>query len=450
VENWQKTKIGDFLFEREGRYKPDNEVISGLKRIDKIDFSGNFHIAQKPSKTNMILVCSGDLVISGINVSKGAMGIYHGDEDVTATIHYSSYTFDTSKIDLEYFKRFLKSAEFIRLLQEQVKGGIKTEIKPKHLLPLEIDLPDIEEQRKILSHFKSVETEDGELKQELTHQQTLLKKLRQQILQEAIEGKLTADWRAENPDVEPAGELLERIQAEKAQLIKDKKIKKQKLLPRISEEEKPFELPVGWVWYRFGDYALFERGKFSIRPRNDPSCFGGGYPFIQIGSLDNYGSIITEYKQTLNEKGFSASKLFEKGTIIVAIVGGTIGNLGVLGKDMCFPDSMVGVRPKNDTCQDYILILLRHYQPLLRELSYQMAGQPNIKLPTLNSLMCALPPLPEQKVIVTKIEKLLALCDQLQTQITSNQTHAEQLMQAVLKEAFTQTSEKNEQATDHA
>mgnify|MGYP006427995655 FL=1 len=118
--NWEKTKIGEFLFEREGKYKPDSETIAGLKRIDKIDFSGNFHIAQKPSKTNMILIRQGDLVISGINVAKGAMGIYHGNEDVTATIHYSSYTFDTSRIDVEYFKRFLKSVEFIRLLQEQV------------------------------------------------------------------------------------------------------------------------------------------------------------------------------------------------------------------------------------------------------------------------------------------------------------------------------------------
>ena len=192
---WKKTKINQFLFEREGKYQPDDKAVSELKRINKIDFSGNFHIVAKSSNTNMILIRPGDLVISGINVSKGAMGIYNGKEDVTATIHYSSYTFDTEKINVGYFKRFLKSPEFGRLLLEQVKGGIKTEIKPKHILPLEIALPDVGEQGKIVSHFKNIETEDGELKQELTHQQALLKKLRQQILQEAIEGKLTADWR---------------------------------------------------------------------------------------------------------------------------------------------------------------------------------------------------------------------------------------------------------------
>ena len=251
---WKKTKIGQFLFEREGKYRPDDEIVTGIKRIDKIDFSGNFHIATKPSKTNMILVKPGDFVISGINVSKGAMGIYTGKENITATIHYSSYTFDIEQINVEYFKRFLKSLEFVRLLQEQVKGGIKTEIKPKHILQIEIDLPDIEEQQRIVSYFQNIETEDKELQEEIGHQQTLLKNLRQQILQEAIEGKLTAEWRQQNPDVEPANELLSRIQAEKEQLIKDKKIKKQKPLPPISDEEKPFDFSLNGL-------SLLTRGR---------------------------------------------------------------------------------------------------------------------------------------------------------------------------------------------
>lgn len=438
---WKKVKVGDFLFEREGRYKPDAKEIQGLQRIDKIDFSGNFHVANKPSKTDMILIKSGDLVISGINVAKGALGVYHGDADVTATIHYSSYTFDESKVSVEFFKRFLKSPIFIQMLKEQVKGGIKTEIKPKHLLPLEIMLPDIDEQLSILSQFQRIENEDAELKNELTRQQVLLKKLRQQILQEAIEGKLTADWRAQNPDVEPASELLKRIAAEKAQLVKEKKIKAQKPMPAITDEEKTFELPQGWEWCRLGDYAFFERGKFSVRPRNDPSCFGGEYPFIQIGSLDEVGSIVNSFRQTLNDKGFSASKNFEKGTIAVAIVGGTIGNIGVLGRDMCFPDSMVGVRPTAIKNQDYILALLRYFQPAIKRAAYQMAGQPNIKLPTLNHLVCGLPSIEEQAEILLRVNRILKYCDQLEIQISQNQTHAEQLMQAVLKEAFSHNRE---------
>lgn len=145
MSNFKKVKIGDFLTEREGRYKPNNESVANLKRLEKIDFSGTVHISEKPSKTDMIIVHPGDLVISGINVSKGAITVYKGGEPVAATIHYSSYIFNDSIVDLDYFKFFVKSPAFIETLKQQVKSGIKTEIKPKHLLPLEISIPDLSE-----------------------------------------------------------------------------------------------------------------------------------------------------------------------------------------------------------------------------------------------------------------------------------------------------------------
>jgi type I restriction enzyme S subunit len=450
VGYWKKTKIGEFLFEREGKYKPDDQTISALKRIHKIDFTGNFHIVSKPSKTNMILVRPNDLVISGINVAKGAMGIYYGKEDVTATIHYSSYTFDESIIDVEYFKRFLKSAEFVRLLQEQVKGGIKTEIKPKHILPLEIDIPNIKEQQKIAAHFKSVETEDGGLKQELTHQQTLLKKLRQQILQEAIEGKLTADWRAQNPDVEPASELLARIQAEKQQLIKDKKIKKQKPLPAISEEEKPFELPDGWVWCRLND-VIYEN------PRNGYSPKTVDYPTttktLKLGATTS-GKFISSEIKYINEKISKESFLWLNKRDILIQRGNSIDFVGVSaiynGKsnEFVYPDLMMKLKPVESISE----VLLHHalMSPSCREYFRDNATGAQKSMPKINQGVVSSTLIPfcsqnEQKAIVAKVEKLLALCDQLENQITSNQSHAKGLMQSVLQEAFSQGSDQTQQ-----
>ena len=443
----EKTKIGEFLFEREGKYKPDSEAIAGLKRIDKIDFAGNFHIAQKPSKTNMILICSGDLVISGINVSKGAMGIYHGDEDVTATIHYSSYTFDTSKIDVGYFKRFLKSAEFIRLLQEQVKGGIKTEIKPKHILPMEIYLPDIAEQRKILSHFKSVETEDRDLKSELTYQQNLLKKFRQQILQEAIEGKLTKDWRTENPDIEPANELLKRIQTEKKQLIKNKIIKKPKPLLLISDEEKTFELPKGWAWCRLGELFEIVRGS-SPRPKGDPLYWSKNrtlFHWITIADFSPYGKngVLMDTKGFLTEEGSTKSRQVKEGDLLIACSGvGSVGRSIKTGINGYIYDGLLAIR---NISSDYMRALMKLFLTYKEAQIYSVASGANwlnINIEILSNYVFPLPPIPEQKAIVAKVEKLLAVCDELESQITSNQNHAKQLMQAVLKEAFSQSSEQ--------
>ena len=443
---WKKVKVGDFLFEREGRYKPDAKEIQGLQRIDKIDFSGNFHVANKPSKTNMILIKSGDLVISGINVAKGALGVYHGDADVTATIHYSSYTFDESKVSVEFFKRFLKSPIFIQLLKEQVKGGIKTEIKPKHLLPLEIMLPDKDEQLFILSQFQRIENEDAELKHELTRQQALLKKLRQQILQEAIEGKLTADWRAQNPNVEPASELLKRIAAEKAQLVKDKKIKAQKPLPPITDEEKPFELPRGWEWCRL-DQLIYES------PRNGYSPKTVDYPTntktLKLGATTSGRFDSTQVKY-INEEISRDSFLWIKPRDILIQRGNSIDFVGVSaiyqGEENCFiyPDMMMKLKPVSSLSE----VFLHHalMSPSCREYFRSNATGAQKSMPKINQAVVsgALVPLcceEEQLAIVTKVEKLLSLCDQLETQITQNQTHAEQLMQAVLKEAFSHNNE---------
>ena len=440
---WEKVKIGDFLFERDGRYKPDSQELAGLQRIDKIDFSGNFHIANKPSKTDMILIKPGDLVISGINVAKGALGIFHGHEDVTATIHYSSYTFDESKVSVEYFKRFLKSALFVQLLTEQVKGGIKTEIKPKHLLPLEILLPDKQEQLTILKRFQLIENEDKELKNELTHQQSLLKKLRQQILQEAIEGKLSADWRAQNFDMEPANELLKRIAVEKAQLVKDKKIKAQKPLPPITDEEKPFELSRGWVWCNYGDTML------EIEAGSSPVCFN--YP----ANIDEWGvlkiSAISwdSFQENENKKlhpntepfiekeiksgDFIMTRANTKELVAKSVIVGNVRSKLLLN------DKTLRVRFSAHIYNRFMNYFNNSEYSRLHYIRVSTGASPsmkNISRDNIKTLLLPLPSLGEQQIIVTKVEKLLALCDKLEIQITQNKTHAKQLMQAVLKEAF--------------
>ena len=438
---WNKVRVGDFLFEREGRYKPDSHEIAGLQRIEKIDFSGNFYIADKASRTDMILIKPGDLVISGINVAKGALGVYHGRSNVTATIHYSSYTFDESKVSVEYFKRFLKSPTFIQLLKEQVKGGIKTEIKPKHLLPLEIMLPDKQEQLSILSRFQRIENEDAELNHELSHQQTLLKKLRQQILQEAIEGKLTTDWRAQNPDVEPASEMLKRIAAEKAQLVKDKKIKAQKPLPPITDEEKPFELPEGWEWCRLGNVAYgFQYGTSS------KSAKTGDIPVLRMGNIQageiDWDNLVYSNDAAENDKyRLTEGDLLFNRTNSRELVGKTALYRG--DQTAIYAGYLVRFHMADGISPDFANIVMnsRLHSEWCDEVKTDALGQSNINATKLSNFRFPLASMDEQEKIVDKAYKLLALYDQLETQITQNQTHAEQLMQAVLKEAFSHNSE---------
>src|SRR5690606_10940311 len=140
------------------------------------------------------------------------------------------------------------------------------------------------------------------------NQKRLITALKQAVLQEAIQGKLTEEWRKQNPDVEPTSELLKRIKAEKAQLIKDKKIRKEKPLPPITEDEIPFELPDGWVWCRFVDIAEIARGG-SPRPignylTNDEN----GINWIKIGDTKNDDKFINSTREKIKPEGMKKSR----------------------------------------------------------------------------------------------------------------------------------------------
>ena len=436
MSNWQKVKIGDFLFERKGRYKPNDEQIVNLPRIEKIDFGGNFHIGNKDSKTDMILIKDGDLVISGINVAKGAIGIYSG-EDVTATIHYSSYTFDSNKINVEYFKRFLKSSEFIELLNEQVKGGIKTEIKPKHILPLEIQLPDINTQAQIVQHFENVEDDIADVTKEVLKQESLLKKLKQTILQEAIEGKLTAKYRAKNPDIGTAKKLLEQIKTEKEKLIKEKKIRPSKPLPPINEDEIPFDIPQNWEWCRLGDISFVGTGATPLT--SEPKYYNGDINWITSSATG--ADFVTEAETKITELALKETncQIYPIGTLVIAMYGQgkTRGQITELMIDSATNQACaaISIYLKDKALNQFIK---KYFQKIYLEIRELASGgaQPNLNMQKVKDTMIALPPLEEQKEIVATIEKLFTLCNELESEINQNKTTVDNLMVTVLKESF--------------
>ena len=403
-----KVKISSFLTERQDRFKPEEANNLGLKRLNKIDFSGKIHLIDKPTNTNMILIKRGDLVISGINIEKGAMAIYQGEEDITATIHYSSYEFDKKKIDINYFKWFLKSAIFRKIVQTQIKGGIKTELKPKKFLPLEINLPSLQTQKQILSKIQSIEKEIKQLGQNISNDKTFLQKFKQSILQEAVQGKLVS----QDPKDEPASELLRKIKAEKEKLIKEGKTKKQKELSSIEEDEVPYELPKGWVWWRLGEVCDFIYGKWLTKQNR-----------IAKGEYPVYGSngVVGNFNKYLTGKR--------------AIIIGRKGSAGALN---------ISELPSWTTDVAYFLEESENFNfkfvyYLLRTLNLESIGKgikPGLNRNEVYILPLGLPPLPEQKRIVEKVDSLMKMCDELELRIKENKKNSESLMGAVLRGVF--------------
>ena len=238
--------------------------------------------------------------------------------------------------------------------------------------------------------------------------------LKQAILQEAIQGKLTEEWRAANLDTEPASQLLQRIQAEKRCLIAEKKIRKEKPLPEITPEEIFFEIPEGWEWCRLGNILNLSSGDGLTAAQ----MAGGDIPVFG-------GNGINGYHDKAN---------IETEMIVVGRVG---ANCGVVhktpAKAWVTDNAFITIFSESCLTMDFLVLLLRFLD--LNHLSYN-GSQPVISGKRVYPLPTPLPPLAEQAAIVERVEALMATCRGIETEIEHSRAHAAELFQTVLKDAF--------------
>lgn len=241
--------------------------------------------------------------------------------------------------------------------------------------------------------------------------------LENSILQLAVQGKLV-EQRAEEGT---ARELLDQIKLEKEQLIKDKKIKKSKPLPEITEDEIPFEIPESWEWVRLVDIVKFRLGK--TPPRGDERYWGENYSWVSISDMID-GSTIYNTKEKVSERAVQEKFKFvvPKGTMLMSFKL-TVGKVSILGMDAVHNEAIISIYPFCD--RDY---MMRNY--LFKVLPYMSVFGKTKKAImgfTLNSdslsrLLIPLPPLEEQHRIVVKIEEILPYIDQYDKAYTKLET----------------------------
>jgi type I restriction enzyme S subunit len=175
--------------------------------------------------------------------------------------------------------------------------------------------------------------------------------------------------------------------------------------PQLYKESSLGWIPKEWEVRRLEQVAEVNRGKFSIRPRNDPRYYGGEFPFIQTGDVAiASGRIVSAYTQTLNLLGLSVSRLFPVGTIMVTIAA-NIADTCILGIPMCAPDSLVGVVPKQDATRRFIELCIRRRKRWLENGAPQTA-QKNINLEDLRPLCIQYPQEEEQSQISERYEAI--------------------------------------------
>lgn len=162
------------------------------------------------------------------------------------------------------------------------------------------------------------------------------------------------------------------------------------------------DIPENWKTRRIKTVAKILRGKFSHRPRNDPSLYDGEFPFIQTGDVARANKYIIGYKQTLNERGYAVSKEFPKGTLTMTIAA-NIGDVAILDFAACFPDSIVGFVPYEGIFLEFLFYLFTAMKmEFLKEAPVNTQG--NLNTERIGSMFVAIPDFETQRSLVAAIE----------------------------------------------
>lgn len=311
----------------------------------------------------------------------------------------------------------------------------------KYRLPyFEIDI-----QIEIKNQFVKSEELKSDLSNELNHQVDLVKKLRQQLLQDAVQGKLVE----QNPKDEPASELLKKIKAEKEKLIAEKKIKKEKEPSPIKLEEIPFEIPKNWVWCRLGDLCTELLGGYAF----DSTRYSNTQTSNQVIRLGNVkpNRLVLEATPVFIDDDYAneaiRAKLFE-GDILITMTGTRakrdyLFTLCLAQSDIetktLFLNQRVGCfRFGSFVSNNYINIILKDLRLLkaVFDSSTGAANQANIGIAALKDILTPLPPLSEQTRIVQKLDGLMQYCNDLEASIKQSELQNAKLLQQVFREAL--------------
>lgn len=307
--------------------------------------------------------------------------------------------------DNTYIFLFLRATE--QIMRDTSSGGVQSFVSLNYLRNYLISLPPLAEQQRIVAKVDELMVLCDELEaaeKELDALESRFAEyLPKSILQAAVQGKLVP----QNIHDEPAAELLKRIQQEKVRLVKEGKIKKEKPLPPIVEDEIPYDLPNGWVWCRLGDVILQNIGGGTPSKQN-PDFWNGEIPWASVKDLNC--DRLTRTIDTITATGLenSSSNLIPAGSIILCTRMG-LGKIAVNEIDVAINQDLRAVfLPKGHVNMDYFIYFYKAQEIIGSGMTVK-----GISLDELHSLLLPLPPLTEQQRIVAKADELMALCDEL-------------------------------------
>ena len=437
----KKVKLGDFLIR--SKIPVDIEDNKQYKRVTiRTKHQGvsvrDFEIGAKIGTKKQFILNAGQFVLSKIDAMYGAFGIAPSEVDgAIITGNFWAYDYDKNMVCIDWLNHFTNSPDFYDLCRRASTGITHRKyLDEDFFLSYEVNLPDLEDQNSLVFSINGIRDKISSLEVELSYQLTLLENLNQAILQEAVQGKLVP----QDDNDEPASELLKRIKAEKELLIREKLIKQGKLQEAETLDELLFDIPKSWVWCKLDEICKH----ITDGTHQTPKYTKEGRIFLSAQNVKPFKFMPEEHKYVSEEayQEYTKNGKPEIGDILIGRVGAGIGETAVIDKelDFCIYVSLALVQPfKTFVDSNYLAIVFNSpygYKYAKGNISSKGGSAGNFNLGRIRSFLIPLPPLSEQKRIVSEIEKQFAKTKQLKEHIHANQQATEQLLKALLHQAF--------------
>jgi type I restriction enzyme S subunit len=410
-------------------------------------------LSQAPSRAKQLLK-KGDVLVSMTRPNLNAVALV--SEQLDGAIGSTGFHVLRSRwLNPHFLLALVQTQSFIDAMSAVVQGALYPAVRPRDISAYSFSFQTPSQQIRIVEKLEELLSDLDAGVDELKAAQKKLERYRQSLLKSAVEGELTAKWRAaEKVDAgitraETGAKLLERILAERRARWEAKQVAKLaeqgKTAPNDWRKKYPEpvqpdtndlpELPAGWVWATLSQVGWLDRGRSKHRPRNAPHLYGGPYPFVQTGDIRHADTFISKSEATYSEAGLAQSRLWPCGTMCITVAA-NIGKTAILSIDACFPDSVVGFLPGSDEVSiRYVEYFMRSVQQKL-EKEAPATAQKNINLEILEKVVIQIPPIEEQIRIVEMLDSSLGVAreNDRSIELGLKQSHAQR--QNILHAAF--------------
>jgi len=436
---WEVVKLNQILFQVKDKFDVKNDMdysqitVSNTGVVSLRGVQKGFNIGTK----KQTIAHKGQFIYSRLGVHQGSFGIVPKELDgAIVTGDMPIFEIDREKIYPNFLIYCLKLPSFKKKLTDLTRGLAQSRVREKFFLDIDIKIPSLDEQKVLLNKLDSLNISMNVLLKNNLKNESYISWLRQAILSDAVTGRLVP----QDPNDEPAEKLLDKIKAEKEKLIKEKILKKEKQMPKVSENEFPFEIPKTWAWVRLNEIAFITKLAGFEYSKYIHLSDSGEIPVVRAQNVKNnfIKKDNLKYIDAKTSQGLERSALVKK-SILMTFIGAGIGDIALFNEPTRWhlAPNVAKIELHLPKLTEYLIWYFNSAQGRKQIFKHlKTTAQPSLSMQTIRDIFVPIPPEQEQFRILQRVTSLMKICDEQEKNILETKENINKLNQTILREMF--------------